>query len=78
MPNAHLEEIKNGLLKTTNIKKTAPATMVLVTMQCLPDDDHVPDTPPNEDDDHVPETSPNEDANVTHEKKTQHLAEACR
>ena len=42
--------------------------MVLVTMQCLPDD-HVPNTPPNEDNDHVPETSHNEDANVIHEKK---------
>lgn len=46
MPNAHLED---GLLKTANIEKTTPAT-ILVTMQCLPDDDHVPDTPPNEDD----------------------------
>ncbi|KAL5230314.1 hypothetical protein ABZP36_029090 [Zizania latifolia] len=26
-----------------------------------PNDDHVPETPPNEDDDHVPETPPNED-----------------
>jgi len=69
---------EDGLLKTTKYIENSTSTMILVTMQCLPDDDHVPDTPPNEDDDHVPETSQNEDANVIHEKKKQHLAEACR
>lgn len=42
--------------------------MTMVTMQCLPDDDdHVPETSPNEDDDHAPETPGNEDADVIHD-----------
>jgi len=41
--------------------------MTMVTTQCLPDDEDVPETPPNEDDDHAQETPPNEDADVTHD-----------
>lgn len=44
-----------------------PPTMKIVTMQCLPDDDDIPETPLNEDDDHAPETPPNEDADVAHD-----------
>jgi|JXWR01.1.fsa_nt_gb hypothetical protein len=35
--------------------------MIMVTMQSLSDDDHVPETPPNKDDDHVQETPCKED-----------------
>lgn len=50
-----------------NLKKLTTPTMTIVTMQCLPDDDDIPETPLNEDDDHAPETPPNEDADVAHD-----------
>lgn len=76
MPNAHLEEIEDDLLKPTNIKKTTPAMMILVTMQCLPDDGHVPDTllmkmMVMSQELHQMKMS------MSHEN-TEHLAEACR
>lgn len=41
-----------------------------MTMQCLPDDDDIPENPlseDDEDDDHAPETPPNEDADAAHD-----------
>lgn len=66
MSRRHLEWPSQTTI--ANLKKLKPPTMKIVTMQCLSNDDDIPETPLNEDDDHAPETPPNEDADVAHDR----------
>lgn len=76
MPNAHLEDIYDDLHKLPRYNmKSTPATMVMVTMHCLPDDDHASETPPNEDNDDVQKLQM---MMVSHMRGRGNLAEACR
>lgn len=76
MPNAHLEEIEGGLLKTNKYKENNTSNDDIGDNAMSTRWWSCPRHSTNEDD-HVPETSPDEDVNVTYEN-TKHLAEACR